>query len=118
MNLPFEREDRRRRSPPFRRRQPKSAAGSERGDSKCDRTRRSSRIDVRLSFQDARVQLEIRDDGCGFAADSLRVSNTDHFGITGMRERIEQMGGSFTQPSAPGEGTSAIAVLPLLNSTA
>jgi glucose-6-phosphate-specific signal transduction histidine kinase len=50
---------------------------------------------------------------CGFAADSLRFSATDHFGITGMRERVEQMGGSFTLRSSPGEGTSAIAVLPL-----
>ena len=72
-----------------------------------------SHIEVHLSFAGARLQLEIRDDGCGFAADCLPLAATDHFGITGMRERVEQMGGSFTLRSSPGEGTSAIAVLPL-----
>jgi len=58
-------------------------------------------------------KLEIRDDGCGFAAEALPNDATDHFGITGMCERVERMGGQFTLRSSPDERTSAIAVLPL-----
>ncbi len=72
-----------------------------------------TRIKVLLSFAATRVQLEIRDDGCGFVAGAARSAVTDHFGIIGMRERVEQMGGSFDLRTSPGEGTSAIAVLPL-----
>ncbi|HEY4086279.1 MAG TPA: two-component regulator propeller domain-containing protein [Bryobacteraceae bacterium] len=73
----------------------------------------AARIDVYLSFAPARLDLEIRDDGCGFAADRPDFCPTDHFGITGMRERVEQLGGSFSLQSAPGEGTSINASLPL-----
>jgi signal transduction histidine kinase len=73
----------------------------------------AARIDIYLSFAPARLDLEIRDDGCGFAADRPDFCPTDHFGITGMRERVEQLGGSFSFRSAPGEGTSINASLPL-----
>jgi ligand-binding sensor domain-containing protein/signal transduction histidine kinase len=72
-----------------------------------------TRIKVLLSFAASRVQLEIQDDGCGFVAGAVRSAAADHFGIIGMRERVEQMGGSFDLRTSPGEGTSAIAVLPL-----
>jgi signal transduction histidine kinase len=73
----------------------------------------AARIHVYLSFAPARLDLEIRDDGCGFAADRPDFCPTDHFGITGMRERVEQLGGSFSLQSIPGEGTSINASLPL-----
>jgi len=73
----------------------------------------AARIDVCLSFAPSRLDLEIRDDGCGFAAGRPDFCPTDHFGITGMRERVEQLGGSFSLRSAPGEGTSINASLPL-----
>jgi signal transduction histidine kinase/ligand-binding sensor domain-containing protein len=73
----------------------------------------AARIEVSLSFAPARLHLEIRDDGCGFAADRPDFCPTDHFGITGMRERVEQLGGSFSVRSVPGEGTSINASLPL-----
>jgi ligand-binding sensor domain-containing protein/signal transduction histidine kinase len=73
----------------------------------------AARIEVHLSFAPARLDLEIRDNGCGFAAARPDLCPTDHFGITGMRERVEQMGGSFTLRSAPGEGTGVFASLPL-----
>jgi len=73
----------------------------------------AARIDICLSFAPSRLDLEIRDDGCGFAAGRPDFCPTDHFGITGMRERVEQLGGSFSLRSAPGEGTSINASLPL-----
>jgi signal transduction histidine kinase len=49
--------------------------------------------------------LVIVDDGVGFDQAST-VRDTPHgFGITGMRERIEALGGSFRITSRPGDGT-------------
>jgi signal transduction histidine kinase len=73
----------------------------------------AARIEIHLSFAPTRLDMEIRDDGCGFPAERPDFCPTDHFGITGMRERVEQLGGSFSLRSAPGKGTSINASLPL-----
>lgn len=72
----------------------------------------ATRIEVSLSYSPTRLDLEIRDDGCGFPAGQPDFCPTDHFGITGMRERVEQLGGSFSLRSASGEGTSIHVNLP------
>lgn len=72
-----------------------------------------ARTEVHLSLAPAQLSLEIRDDGCGFPVDRPEFSSTDHFGITGMRERVEQPGGLFSLSGAPGQGTSVTAILPL-----
>lgn len=56
-------------------------------------------IRVTVSVTQKRVELEIKDDGCGFE-EPARVS-----GLANMRHRAEQLGGSCTIQSAPGEGT-------------
>ncbi|MEJ7616663.1 MAG: triple tyrosine motif-containing protein [Pyrinomonadaceae bacterium] len=65
---------------------------------------------VELSFNGPRVRLAVRDDGRGFAAhNNQRPSATDgHFGLFGMRERAEQIGGKLIVNSAPGSGTEII----------
>jgi PAS domain S-box-containing protein len=59
----------------------------------------STTVDVRLRIEDARVQLEIEDDGQGIEDARLRriVEGVAEVGvgIAGMRERIHQLGGSF-----------------------
>jgi ligand-binding sensor domain-containing protein/signal transduction histidine kinase len=69
-------------------------------------------IQVTLCSSDMEIRLEIHDDGCGFewAPNTFRAA--DHFGITGMRERMEQMGGSLDLRSNPGDGATVIAMLP------
>ncbi|MBE2214571.1 MAG: PAS domain S-box protein [Opitutaceae bacterium] len=62
-----------------------------------------------LSFQPSEIQLSMRDDGCGF--DPTRKS--DGFGLTGMRERVESMGGAMALKSENGAGTAVSIVLPL-----
>jgi len=68
---------------------------------------------VRLVFEPSTIRLEIHDNGCGFepAADHLAASG--HFGILGMRERMEQIGGSLEIASSPGKGAMVTARLPL-----
>lgn len=55
--------------------------------------------------------LEVADDGMGFANQPAHDDDS-HFGIQGMRERIEQTGGKFVIRSGPG-GTTVRMSVPL-----
>jgi len=65
-------------------------------------------IEVTVDFDAAFgiVKLCVRDDGTGFAPGDEVGPEQGHFGLTGMRERIERLGGTFTLDTAPGRGTS------------
>lgn len=71
----------------------------------------ASRIDIRLVFRNDEVTLEVNDNGAGFAVQEV-FSPGRHFGLLGMRERMEHAGGSFTVVSSPGAGTRVKAVMP------
>ena len=73
---------------------------------------RPERIFVRIVFEAEQVCMEIRDDGTGFDTGSAMSEAQRHFGILGMRERVEQLGGEFALNSCPGEGTSVTAAIP------
>jgi signal transduction histidine kinase len=60
------------------------------------------RVTVRLEVSKDRAVLEVADDGVGFEP-SLR--NDGGFGLTGMRERAERLGGTLHIESAPDSGT-------------
>jgi two-component system sensor histidine kinase UhpB len=53
--------------------------------------------------------LEVSDDGQGCAADRLKTG----FGLLGMRERIQSLGGEFNIQSSPQQGMKIIASIPL-----
>jgi signal transduction histidine kinase len=59
-----------------------------------------ARISVRIAFKAARVHMEVRDDGKGldsdFATLEAKLESKGHFGIIGMRERVEQLVRSLT----------------------
>ncbi|MEW6403031.1 MAG: sensor histidine kinase, partial [Chloroflexota bacterium] len=60
--------------------------------------------EVGLIFGKDSICLTVADEGQGF--DALpRFSAPRGFGLAGMRERVESMGGEFRLISAPGEGT-------------
>ena len=57
------------------------------------------------------VELSVQDDGCGF--DAGHPSNGyEHFGILGMRARMEALSGGLRIESGAGCGTTLVAVLP------
>jgi signal transduction histidine kinase len=67
----------------------------------------ASRVTVTLAAENGSVRLRINDDGVGFdpiAASSLLSEG--HFGLAGMRERVEMVGGHLSIDSAPGHGTT------------
>ncbi len=62
---------------------------------------------TRLEYTPGEVALEVRDDGRGFqpASASGRIeSPPGHFGLTGMRERAEEIGAALAIESEPGAG--------------
>lgn len=65
-------------------------------------------IDVVATFNgDAGdVTLRIVDDGVGFVCGEQVGPDQGHFGLAGMRERIERLGGDLQIQSAPGAGTT------------
>jgi ligand-binding sensor domain-containing protein/signal transduction histidine kinase len=70
-------------------------------------------IRVCLKVGAAALRLEVTDDGCGFDAASAGLAAAGHFGILGMRERMEQISGSLEVNSSPGRGATITAHLPL-----
>ncbi|HJZ98103.1 MAG TPA: two-component regulator propeller domain-containing protein [Candidatus Solibacter sp.] len=72
-----------------------------------------STVRIRLSFGSAALRLGIEDDGCGFVPSAKQLVADGHFGILGMRERMEQIGGSLEVLSNAGKGTIIGALLPL-----
>jgi signal transduction histidine kinase len=70
-------------------------------------------IGIRLRFDTDEIRLEVIDDGRGFTPPAAGIPVGGHYGIVGMRERIEQLGGRFVLRSSPGTGTAVIARLPL-----
>jgi signal transduction histidine kinase/ligand-binding sensor domain-containing protein len=74
----------------------------------------AKQIHVALCYEPAEVRLEVVDDGRGFTPEPAREDV--HYGIVGMRERVEQSGGTFQLVSSPGQGTRVIARVPILRS--
>jgi ligand-binding sensor domain-containing protein/signal transduction histidine kinase len=72
-----------------------------------------ARILLRIAYEPQCLRMEVRDDGVGFDAGAARPEFQGHFGIIGMRERVEQAGGVFTLSSQPGEGTVVAVSIPL-----
>src|SRR5437016_4388867 len=65
-------------------------------------------FETRLSYKARELCLELRDDGHGFRVKERH----DGVGLTGMRERVEQMGGELKISSSRGKGTKITVVLP------
>ncbi len=68
-----------------------------------------SRITAQLSYTLESLRMEISDDGKGFDLDSV---SSGHFGLQGMRERVNKLGGSLELVSSPQRGTRLSVILP------
>jgi signal transduction histidine kinase len=73
----------------------------------------ASRVIVYLRVDEGQVETRISDDGIGFdAATTGELTSRGHYGLAGMRERVEMAGGSYRLISAPGYGTVVLARVP------
>jgi signal transduction histidine kinase len=71
---------------------------------------RATRVDVLVERRGDSVMVMVEDDGVGFEPD--QVQRGDHFGLLGIRERAEALGGTLTVESAPGAGTTVVVEVP------
>uniref|UniRef100_UPI002454D32F sensor histidine kinase n=1 Tax=Nocardia cyriacigeorgica TaxID=135487 RepID=UPI002454D32F len=69
---------------------------------------------VTLTYLDDRLLLDIADDGRGFDPAAADGSGRDRgYGLPAIRARLQQLGGTLTIESAPGEGAVLSAAIPL-----
>jgi signal transduction histidine kinase len=68
-------------------------------------------VDVAVTYDPAAraITVSVVDDGSGFAVDEVAGVEQGHFGLQGMRERAEGLGGAFALETAPGRGTRVTA---------
>jgi signal transduction histidine kinase len=74
---------------------------------------RASELIVRLGYRAGKISLTVQDDGIGMDAFSLDHPPQGHYGLLGMRERVERAGGRLYLSSEPGRGTLVKAVVPV-----
>ncbi|GAA2588884.1 hypothetical protein GCM10010411_22190 [Actinomadura fulvescens] len=65
----------------------------------------ATKVTVEAVLDGREARLVVTDDGSGF-------TSTEGFGVRGMRERLELVGGSLRIDSAPGSGTRVTATVP------
>lgn len=79
--------------------------------------RHSGATEVVLDFrvEDGEVTFMIKDNGRGFSVPArwLELVRTGHFGLVGMVERVEGLGGNLSIESQPGKGTTLHVRVPL-----
>jgi signal transduction histidine kinase len=69
-------------------------------------------VKIELQFSPQKVVLQIRDDGKGFNPEACAGPKDGHFGLLGIRERTERLGGQVLITSSPGMGTSVRVEIP------
>ena len=75
----------------------------------ADKHGAAARATVSVIEQDGQVHVAVHDDGRGFD----QTAATAGFGLAGMRERVELLGGQLELSSVIGKGTTVTATLPV-----
>jgi signal transduction histidine kinase len=66
---------------------------------------RANHIEAELRYSERLLRLQIRDDGIGITWQILGRGRSNHYGLTGMRERAQKIGAKLEIWSATGAGT-------------
>jgi signal transduction histidine kinase len=74
---------------------------------------RAKEVRIQLAMADGKVRMRVADDGEGFEQTEAFSEIGGHFGLLGMRERAERLGGELQLHSEPGEGTEVEVTVPL-----
>ena len=74
---------------------------------------RAQKISVELRFGPTSLALKVNDDGCGFEAEKAFSLGEGHYGLLGMQERVERLGGRMSLKSQPGKGTEILVEVPM-----
>ncbi len=71
---------------------------------------RAQNVSLSLALADNRIEIHVRDDGCGFAPSTNRPGGN---GLLNLRHRAAALGGQVLFKSAPGEGTLVTLSIPV-----
>ncbi len=78
----------------------------------------AARQRLRVARRENAIELTVTDDGRGFDPERVLAREEDvgveggHFGLRGIQDRVEMLGGTLTIDSAPGRGAALSVVLP------
>jgi signal transduction histidine kinase/ligand-binding sensor domain-containing protein len=74
---------------------------------------KASQVNIHLEMANRKLSLRVADNGRGFEQDEAFSELGGHFGLLGMRERAERLGGELRLHSEPGQGTEVAVTVPL-----
>jgi len=74
---------------------------------------RASQVSIHLEMAGRKLSLRVADNGQGFEQDEAFSEVGGHFGLLGMRERAERLGGELRLHSEPGHGTEVAVTVPI-----
>jgi len=73
---------------------------------------RAKLIELELRYEPSQLRMFVRDDGCGIEPQVIRSGRDGHWGLSGMRERAERIGGRLHVFSRPAAGTEIELLVP------
>lgn len=75
----------------------------------------ATHIEVEMAFQPEMIKVRIYDNGIGFSQTEAeqKAASGNHFGLVGMRERVEILDGVFRVDSKPQQGTTITMLVPV-----
>lgn len=72
---------------------------------------KATEASIHLTHHDDNINIIIEDNGIGF--DSSKINTADGMGLSNIKKKVEQLGGSLSIDSTPGKGTNIIIDLPV-----
>jgi signal transduction histidine kinase len=70
------------------------------------------KINVLLSYGEQQLQVRVQDNGRGISEETVSLARPGHYGMAGMKERAERLGGNISIRSRVGEGTEVNLCVP------
>lgn len=74
---------------------------------------KASHVRIAGSTEDGLLKFSVSDNGCGFDPERCDGTVEGHFGLTGIRDRLDRLNGKITFVSAPDKGTKATVIVPM-----
>jgi len=73
----------------------------------------ATKIEVEVQYQRDLLRVLVRDNGCGINPEAAQKQSDSHWGLSGMRERAENIGARFDIWSRTGAGTEVRVAVPV-----